>query len=100
MLLFPGLLPECSEAATVHIGGALEVTAESERSFTSDRSFVLLGQPSLFDPSWRHIAWAYFHVPNGSGKDCTELIEHQIGRFAPDFRDCILARSNFHACGA
>jgi phytoene dehydrogenase-like protein len=55
-----------------------------------------LGQPSLFDksraPGGRHTAWAYCHVPNGSLKDCTESIERQIARFAPDFRDCILAR--------
>ena len=44
-------------------------------------------------PAGRHTAWAYCHVPNGSEKDCTELIERQIARFAPDFRDCILARS-------
>jgi phytoene dehydrogenase-like protein len=88
---------ECSRAATVHIGGTLEEIVESERTFTSDRPFVLLGQPSLFDPSrapvGRHTAWAYCHVPNGSAEDYTESIERQITRFAPDFRDCILARS-------
>jgi len=45
------------------------------------------------DTVGKHTAWAYCHVPNGSAKDCTELIESQIARFAPDFRDCILARS-------
>jgi phytoene dehydrogenase-like protein len=89
--------PECSRAATVHIGGSLEEIADSERTFTSDRPFVLFGQPSLFDPSrapvGQHTAWAYCHVPNGSPKDYTESIERQIARFAPDFRDCILARS-------
>jgi phytoene dehydrogenase-like protein len=93
----PWTAPECSRTATVHVGGSLEEIAESERTFTSDRPFVLLGQPSLFDPSrasvGQHTAWAYCHVPNGSPKDCTELIERQIARFAPDFRDCILARS-------
>jgi phytoene dehydrogenase-like protein len=93
----PWAAPECSRAATVHIGGTLEEIAESERTFTSDRPFVLLGQPSLFDPSrapvGRHTAWAYCHVPNGSAEDYTESIERQITRFAPDFRDCILARS-------
>jgi phytoene dehydrogenase-like protein len=88
---------ECSRAATVHVGGTLEEIVESERSFTSDRPFVLVGQPSLFDPSrspvGRHTAWAYCHVPNGSTKDYTEAIERQIARFAPDFRDCILSRS-------
>jgi phytoene dehydrogenase-like protein len=93
----PWAAPECSRAATVHIGGTLEEIIESERTFTSDRPFVLLGQPSLFDPSrapvGRHTAWAYCHVPNGSAEDYTESIERQITRFAPDFRDCILARS-------
>jgi phytoene dehydrogenase-like protein len=93
----PWAAPECSRAATVHIGGTLEEISESERTFTSDRPFVLLGQPSLFDPSrapiGQHTAWAYCHVPNGSAKDYTDSIERQITRFAPDFRDCILARS-------
>ncbi len=93
----PWTAPECSRAATVHIGGSLEEIVESERTFTSERPFVLLGQPSLFDPSrapaGQHTAWAYCHVPNGSKKDYTESIENQIARFAPDFRDCILARS-------
>jgi phytoene dehydrogenase-like protein len=93
----PWTAPECSRAATVHIGGSLKEIAESERTFTSDRPFVLLGQPSLFDssraPRGRHTAWAYCHVPNGSTKDYTESIERQIARFAPGFRDCIVARS-------
>jgi phytoene dehydrogenase-like protein len=93
----PWAAAECSRAATVHIGGTLEEIVESEQTFTSDRPFVLLGQPSLFDPSrapaGHHTAWAYCHVPNGSAKDYTESIERQITRFAPDFRDCILARS-------
>lgn len=93
----PWAAPECSRAATVHIGGSFEEIVESERTFTCDKPFVLLGQPSLFDPSrvplGKHTAWAYCHVPNGSTKDYTELIERQITRFAPDFRDCILARS-------
>jgi len=93
----PWTASECSRAATVHVGGTLEEIVESERNFTSDRPFVLLGQPSLFDPTrapaGQHTAWAYCHVPNGSAKDYTELIERQIERFAPDFRDCILARS-------
>jgi phytoene dehydrogenase-like protein len=93
----PWTASECSRAATVHVGGTLEEIVESERNFTSDRPFVLLGQPSLFDPTrapaGQHTAWAYCHVPNGSAKDYTELIERQIARFAPEFRDCILARS-------
>ena len=93
----PWTAPECSRAATVHIGGSLEEIVQSEQTFTSERPFVLLGQPSLFDPSrapaGQHTVWAYCHVPNGSTKDYTESIENQIARFAPDFRDCILARS-------
>jgi len=93
----PWTAPECSRAATVHIGGSLDEIAASERTFTSDQPFVLLVQPSLFDasraPSGQHTAWAYCHVPNGSTKDLTESIERQITRFAPGFRDCILARS-------
>ncbi len=87
---------ECSRAATVHLGGTFEEIVASERTFSSDNPFVLLGQPSLFDPSRApsglHTAWAYCHVPNGSVKDATELIERQITRFAPEFPDCILSR--------
>jgi phytoene dehydrogenase-like protein len=57
---------------------------------------VLVAQPTLFDPArapkGKHVLWAYCHVPNGSGFDMTERIEAQIERFAPGFRDCILAR--------
>ncbi|HCC57530.1 MAG TPA: FAD-dependent oxidoreductase, partial [Solibacterales bacterium] len=62
----------------------------------AERPFVLLAQPSLFDatraPAGQHTAWAYCHVPNGSGVDMTERIEAQVERFAPGFRDTILAR--------
>ena len=93
----PWTAPECSRAATVHLGGTLEEIAASERSFTSERPFVLLVQPSLFDssraPAGQHTAWAYCHVPHGSTKDHAEEIERQITRFAPAFRECILARA-------
>ena len=93
----PWTAPECSRAATVHIGGSFEEIVNSERTLTSNRPFVLLGQPSLFDPrrapGGKHTAWAYCHVPNGSTRVYTEPIERQICRFAPEFRDCILARS-------
>jgi phytoene dehydrogenase-like protein len=93
----PWTAAECSRAGTVHIGGSLEEIAEWERAFSSDKPCVLLVQPSLFDPSrapaGKHTAWAYCHVPNGSTKDYTDLIERQITRFAPEFPDCILARS-------
>jgi phytoene dehydrogenase-like protein len=93
----PWTAKECSRAATVHLGGTLEEIVASEMSFTSDAPFVLLVQPSLFDPSRApeggHTAWAYCHVPNGSGLDRVEAIDGQIERFAPGFRDCVRARS-------
>jgi phytoene dehydrogenase-like protein len=62
----------------------------------SDRPFVLVAQQSLFDdtraPVGSHTGWAYCHVPNGATADMTERIERQIERFAPGFRDLILAR--------
>jgi phytoene dehydrogenase-like protein len=94
---------ECSRAATVHLGGGLDEIAQSEdaarRGRHAERPFVLLVQPSLFDstraPQGKHTAWAYCHVPNGSNTDMLERIEAQIERFAPGFRDCILARRVF-----
>ncbi len=95
----------CARAATVHLGGTLEEIAASERAAWggqhSERPFVLLVQPSMFDPSrapaGKHTAWAYCHLPNGSAKDMTGAIEAQIERFAPGFRDCVIAR---HTRGA
>jgi phytoene dehydrogenase-like protein len=93
----PWTAKECARAATVHLGGTLDEIAASERSFNSDQPFVLLVQPSLFDPTrapaGKHTAWAYCHVPNGSTLDHLEAIERQITRFAPEFQDCVLARS-------
>jgi phytoene dehydrogenase-like protein len=93
----PWTANECSRAATVHLGGTLEEIVASERHFTSNTPFVLVVQPSLFDPTrapaGHHTAWAYCHVPNGSPADRLEAIERQIERFAPGFRDCIVARS-------
>jgi len=91
---------DCLRAGTVHLGGALEEIAAAEYAVATDkvpdRPFVLLTQPTLFDPSrapqGKHIAWAYCHVPNASTVDMTERVEAQIERFAPGFRDCILAR--------
>jgi len=93
--------PLCSQAATVHLGGTLAELIVSEgapwRGQHADRPFVLLVQPSLFDPSrsppGQHTAWAYCHVPNGSDVDMVSRIEAQIERFAPGFRDVVLARS-------
>jgi phytoene dehydrogenase-like protein len=92
---------ECAEAATVHLGGTLDEIALSERAAARGDDapwpFVLLAQPSLFDatraPAGKHTAWAYCHVPNGSTADMTMRIERQVERFAPGFRDRILARS-------
>ena len=99
----PWKAAECSRAATVHLGGSFEQIAESEKAVRSgqhpDRPFVLLAQPSLFDssraPAGKFTAWAYCHVPNGSRVDMLQKLEDQIERFAPGFRDCILARRVF-----
>ena len=92
---------DCSFAGTVHVGGTLEEISAAEaavwRGEHPERPFVLVAQPSMFDdtraPQLRHVAWAYCHVPNGSDFDMTERIENQIERFAPGFRERILARS-------
>jgi phytoene dehydrogenase-like protein len=97
----PWKAKECLTAATVHVGGTLEEIAASERSPEAGRSpqkpFLLLSQPTLFDrsraPDGQHTAWAYCHVPNGWPGSALEEIENQIERFAPGFRECILARS-------
>jgi phytoene dehydrogenase-like protein len=97
----PWKSPECRRAATVHLGGSLDEIAASERSawrgVPPDRPLVLLSQPTLFDPTrapaGKHIAWAYCHVPNGNDFDMLPRLEAQIERFAPGFRDTILARS-------
>ena len=93
----PWTARECGRAGTVHIGGTLEEIAMSERTLTADRPFVLLVQPSLFAstraPAGKHTAWAYCHVPNGTTVDYLEALERQIERFAPGFRECVLARA-------
>jgi phytoene dehydrogenase-like protein len=99
----PWTSPDCLRAATVHLGGSFEEIAASEKAVRSgehaDRPFVLLTQPSLFDrsraPAGKHTAWAYCHVPNGSNVNMLEKLENQIERFAPGFRDCVLARRVF-----
>ena len=92
---------ECLEAATVHVGGTFEEVAAAEaapwRGECAERPFVLVTQPSVFDPTrapaGRHTAWGYCHVPNGSTIDMTSRIEAQVERFAPGFRDVIVARA-------
>ena len=101
----PWRVQECLRAATVHLGGTLDEIALSEREVWQGqhqaRPYVIVVQPTLFDPSrapsGKHIAWAYCHVPNRSVEDMSERIEAQIERFAPGFRDCILARSTHDA---
>jgi phytoene dehydrogenase-like protein len=97
----PWAAEECRRAATVHLGGPFEEIADSERApwegRHAERPYVLLTQPSLFDdsraPAGKHTAWAYCHVPNGSTDDLTDRMEAQVERFAPGFRNLVLARS-------
>jgi phytoene dehydrogenase-like protein len=103
----PWTARECLRSATVHIGGTLEEFISSEHAMRhgrcAERPFVLLAQPTLFDatraPKEKHIAWAYCHVPNGSSVDMLPRIEAQIERFAPGFRDCVLARNVLSPAG-
>jgi len=96
----PWRAPGCRRAGTVHLGGSLDEIARSEDQSWNGRvparPYVLVVQPSLFDPSrapeGRHTLWAYCHVPNGSTADMTKAVEDQIERFAPGFRDVIAAR--------
>ncbi|MDX2160335.1 MAG: NAD(P)/FAD-dependent oxidoreductase [bacterium] len=93
--------PHVAQAGTVHLGGTLDEIAHNERAVTlgahPERPFVLLAQHTLFDdsraPHGQHTAWAYCHVPNGSTVDMLARLENQIERFAPGFRDVVLARS-------
>jgi phytoene dehydrogenase-like protein len=93
--------PDCARAATVHLGGTLEEIAASEddawHGRHTTRPFVLLVQPTLFDPSraprGRHVAWTYCHVPHGSSVDMLPRIEQQIERFAPGFRERVIGRA-------
>jgi phytoene dehydrogenase-like protein len=91
---------DCARAATVHLGGTLDEITAAEDDVQAgrhpERPFVLLAQQSLFDPTrvtdGHQAVWAYCHVPNGSTVDMTDRIERQIERFAPGFRDRIVAR--------
>lgn len=92
--------PQCVQAGTVHLGGTLAEIAGAEKMVWNgqhpERPYVLIAQQSLFDPTrapnGRQTLWAYCHVPNGSTVDMSERIEAQIERYAPGFRDLILAR--------
>ncbi len=91
----------CRRAGTVHLGGTLGEITRSERAVLrgqmAERPYVLVAQPTLADPSrapeGKHVAWAYCHVPYGSTEDATARIEAQLERFAPGFRECVIARS-------
>jgi phytoene dehydrogenase-like protein len=100
----------CRRAGTVHLGGTMdEIAASEDAAFNGrhhDKPFVLLTQPSLFDPTRapqdaagepQHTAWAYCHVPAGASEDRTAAIEAQVERFAPGFGECILARASSNA---
>ena len=95
----PWTHPDCRRAGTVHVGGTLEEIARSECDACEGRHsefpFVLVAQQSLCDssrtPAGRHTLWAYCHVPHGSTVDMRSRIERQIERFAPGFRDTVLA---------
>ncbi len=101
----PWTAEECRRTATLHVGGTLEEIAAAERAVWAgkhpEKPFVILAQHTPFDPSrapeGKHTAWAYSHVPNGSTTDMTAQIEAQIERFAPGFKDLILARHTFNA---
>jgi phytoene dehydrogenase-like protein len=97
--------PSACQSITLHLGGTLDEIRASERApwrgQHADKPYIILAQPTLYDPSrapqGKHTAWAYCHVPNGSTRDCTAEIEAQVERFAPGFRDLILARSTHNA---
>jgi phytoene dehydrogenase-like protein len=101
----PFTASECREAGTIHIGNTFKEIADTEQQAwdgkTVEKPFVLLTQPSIFDPTrapeGKHTAWAYCHVPNGSTTDMTAAIENQVERFAPGFRERILATHTFNA---
>ncbi|MEM7011827.1 MAG: NAD(P)/FAD-dependent oxidoreductase [Verrucomicrobiota bacterium] len=95
----PWINEDCRGAGTVHVGGTFDEVAAAESDAWngrhSERPFLILSQPTVFDPTrapeGKHTAWAYCHVPNGSTEDMLDRIESQIERYAPGFRDCILA---------
>ena len=99
----PFVAEEARRAGTVHIGNTLEEIAEHEKVIwenkVTNKPFVLFSQQTNCDrsraPEGKHTAWAYCHVPNGYDKDMTSIIENQVERFAPGFKERILARHTF-----
>lgn len=100
----PFMSADARRAGTLHLGNTIHEIDASERAAHSgqhsQRPFVLLSQPSLFDyhraPTGKHTAWAYCHVPKGSTVDMRDAIEKQVERFAPGFKDRILATHTFN----
>jgi phytoene dehydrogenase-like protein len=100
----PWTAEECRRAGTVHLGATMREIEASEEQVAQGKDpetpYIIVTQPSVFDatraPEGKHTAWAYCHVPSGSTRDMTDRIEAQIERFAPGFRDAVLAR---HATG-
>jgi len=98
----PWTHPELSRAGTVHVGGTRAEVADAEnevhRGRLPERPYVLVSQPSVFDetraPAGMHTLWTYTHVPAGSPADRREAVVQQIERFAPGFRDVIIASSS------
>ena len=92
------------KAGTLHLGGTFQEIASSEQAAWKgehhERPYVLVAQPSIFDetraPNGKHTLWAYCHVPNGSEKDMTDTIENQVERFAPGFKETIIAKNTMH----
>jgi phytoene dehydrogenase-like protein len=97
----PWAAPACRETVTVHLGGTLAEVAASEAEVAAgrhpERPYCLVAQPGVADPgrapAGGHVLWGYCHVPSGSTVDMSARIEAQIERFAPGFRDLVLARS-------
>lgn len=96
----PFTSPECRKAGTIHLGNSFEEIASGEAAIWNgqhpEQPYVLLAQQSIIDPSrapeGKHTAWAYCHVPFGSSRDMTAVIENQVERFAPGFRERILSK--------
>lgn len=101
----PWLNPDVALAPTVHLGGTRAETASAEnavlRGSVPEHPYVLVTQPSILDgsraPAGKHVLWAYIHVPAGSTLDATELVTAQLERYAPGFRDLILASAHSSA---
>lgn len=96
---------DCNQAGTIHLGGTFNEIATGEQAIwnnkTPGKPFVLLAQQSQFDssraPEGKHTAWGYCHVPNGATTDMTGIIENQVERFAPGFKERILARHTINS---